>query len=71
MIYLNNTIIYLKNLNKHKKYIKIVLDKLFVRELRYKSETYRFHKTKIDFLRFLIRINRIKINLVKIKTVKK
>ena len=70
MIYLNNTIIYLNNLNRYKKYIKIVLNKLFVKDFRCKSEKCEFHKIKIDFLGFFIRIDEIKIDLIKIKVIK-
>ena len=70
VIYLNNIIIYLKDLKKYRKHIKIVLKKPLVKNLRYKLKKYEFHKTEIDFLRFLIRIERIKINPIKIKVVK-
>ena len=62
IIYLNNIIIYLKNLNKYQKDIKIVFDKLLTRELKYKLEKYEFHKSEINFLRFLVSVNRIKID---------
>ena len=62
IIYLNDIIIYLENLNEYKKYIKIILIKLLAKKLGYKSEKYNFHKIKIDFLRFLIGMDKIKID---------
>ena len=69
IIYIDNILIYLKNLNKYQRYIKIILDKLLNKGLRYKFEKYEFYKTEIDFFGFLIRTDDIKIDLLKVKTV--
>ena len=66
MIYLNNIFIYSKNLKDHRKYIENILEQLLIRQLRYKSKKYEFHKKKINFLRFIIRIDGIKIDSKKI-----
>ena len=63
--------IYLKNLNKHKKYIKTILNKLFVKELRCKLEKCKFYKTEINFSGFFVGVDRIKIDSAKTKTIKK
>ena len=70
VICLNNIMIYSKNLDKYKKYIKVTLDKLFIKEFRYKSEKYEFYKTKANFLRFLVGVKEIKIDPIKIEIVK-
>ena len=71
MIYLSNIIIYLKNLNKYKEYIKIIFNKLPIKEFRYKLEKYKLYKIEINFLRLFISIDKIKIDSIKIKIVKK
>ena len=64
--YLNNIFIYLGNLKNHKKYIKNILERLLIKQLRYKSKKYKFYTKKVDFLGFIIRINGISINPKKI-----
>ena len=71
MTYLDDLMIYLKNLNEYQKYIRIVLNKLFKKKFKHKSEIYEFHKKEIDFFKFLIGINSIKIDPKKVKAVKK
>ena len=62
--------IYSKDLNEYWRYIKIVLNKLFIRRLRCRLEKYKFYKTEINFLRFITGIDGIKIDLVKVEVVK-
>ena len=67
--YLNNIFIYLENLENHQGHVEDVLKRFLVRQLRYKSEKYEFHKKEMDFLRFIIRINGIKIDSEKIQKI--
>ena len=69
IVYLDNIIIYLKKLNKYRKYVRIILEKLLDKRLRCKLKKYKFYKTKINFLGFRIEVMGIKINLIKTKTV--
>ena len=46
-----------------------MLERFFIRQLRYKSKKYKFHKKEVDFLRFIVRINGIKINPKKIQRI--
>ena len=67
--YLNNILIYSGNLENHRGYIKNVLKRLLVRQLRYKPEKCEFYKKEVDFLGFIIRINGIKIDPEKIRKI--
>ena len=67
--YLDNIFIYLKSLEDYWKHIENVLERLLVRRLRYKSEKYKFHRKKIDFLRFIIGIDGIRIDPKKIQRI--
>ena len=67
--YLDNILIYSKNLKNHWRYVKDILEWLLIRQLRYKSEKYEFHRKKVDFLGFIMGINKIKINSEKIRKV--
>ena len=68
---MNNILIYSKTLKKHKNYVKKVLTCFMKRNLRLKSEKYEFHKEKIDFLRFIVGKQGIKIDFTKLKVVRK
>ena len=67
--YLNDILIYSENLEDHQEYIKNVLKRLLARQLRYKSEKYKFYKKEMDFLRFIIGTNGIKIDPKKIQKI--
>ena len=66
IIYLDDILVYLRIINKYKKYVKKVLTGLLNKQLYYKLEKYEFHKKKVVFLRFLVKKEKIKINLSKI-----
>ena len=61
--------IYSKNLNKYKKYVKMIFNKLLIKRLRYNSEKYKFYKIEINFWIFY-QSESIKIDLIKAKTIK-
>ena len=67
--YLDNILIYLKNLKNHWRHVKNVLKWLLIKQLRCKSEKYEFHKKEVDFLRFVVKINGIKIDPKKIQKI--
>ena len=67
--YLNNILIYSDNLKDHQKHIMDVLEQLFVRQLRYKSEKYKFYQKKVEFLGFIVEINGIQIDPEKVRKV--
>ena len=67
--YLNNILIYSENLKNHRGHIKDVLERLLARQLRCKLEKYKFHKKEVDFLRFIVEINGIKIDPEKIRKI--
>ena len=68
MVYFDNIFIYLKIFEEYIKYIKIILGKLASRKLIIKKK-YDFYKYKIDFLGFIIKYERIKINFIKIEKI--
>ena len=69
IIYLDNILIYLKIICKHKKYVKEVLIRLLKKQLYYKSEKCEFHKKKVAFLGFLVKKDGIKMDPSKIMKV--
>ena len=69
IIYLDDILIYSENLEDYQKHIKDVLERFLVKQLRYKLKKYKFYKKEINFLGFIIRINKIKINSEKIQKV--
>ncbi|AEO61143.1 hypothetical protein MYCTH_40437, partial [Thermothelomyces thermophilus ATCC 42464] len=52
--YLDNILIFSKTINKHQKYIRIVLDVLYVYKLLVNEEKSKFHVRKIVFLGYEI-----------------
>ena len=67
--YLNDILIYLKTLKEHQKHVSNVLEKLSKQQLKIKGEKCDFHKHKIDFLRFVIKREDVKIDPKKIKKI--
>jgi hypothetical protein len=56
MAYLNNIIIYLNNVEKHKEYIKWVLRRLYKKNMPVVIKKYEFYTKKTDFIRFIIKL---------------
>ncbi len=65
-IYLNDIIIYSKTLKKHKWYIRLVLHRLQETDLQMNIKKCKFHVQKIFFLRLLLFIKELKMNLRKV-----
>ncbi len=70
-IYLDDIIIYSKTLKKHKWYIWLVLHKLQETDLQMNINKCKFHVQKIFFLKLLLFIEELKMNLRKVQAVVK
>lgn len=60
--YLNNVLIYLEDKEKHVGHVKLVIKKLAEYSLLYKLEKCKFYKKEVEFLRYVIRTHRIKMD---------
>ena len=69
MVYLNNIIIYLNSEKKYKKYIKWVLKRLYKKDMPIIIEKCEFYTRKTDFIKLIIKLKQISIDLKKIKTI--
>jgi hypothetical protein len=69
MAYLNNIIIYLNSIKEHKEHIKWVLKKLYKKNIPVTVKKYEFHTRKTDFVKFIIELRQISIDLKKIKAI--
>ena len=69
MVYLDNIIIYLNSEKEYKEYIKWVLSRLYKENIPVIIKKYKFHIKKTDFIRFIIKLRQISINLKKIKAI--
>jgi len=67
--YLNDIIIYLDSEKEHKKYIKWVLEKFHNKNIPIAIEKCKFHTRKTDFIKFIIKLRQISIDLKKIKAI--
>jgi len=65
-IYLDDIIIYSKTLKKHKKHVRLVLHKLREIDLQMNINKCKFHVQKIFFLKLLLFIEELKMNLRKV-----
>ena len=59
VVYLDNILIYSKDKEDYIKYIKIVLKALNKYSLRLELKKYKFYKTKINFLDYIVEVNRV------------
>ena len=71
VIYLNNILVYLKNEKDHKKHIRQILNTLKKVDLRIILEKSQFHSIEIEFLSYIIIKDKIKINLEKVRVIRK
>ncbi len=69
--YLNDIIIYSKILKKHKRHVRLVLHRLRETDLQMNINKCKFHVQKIFFLRLLLFIEELKMNLRKVQAVVK
>ncbi len=63
--------IYLITLKKHVQHVSQILKCLNKRNLRLKPKKCEFHQEKVNFLEFVVERHEIRMNLEKIKAVKK
>ena len=66
MAYLNNIIIYLNSQEEYKEYIKQVLKRLYKENIPIIVEKCEFYIIKIDFIEFVIKLEKISIDLKKV-----
>jgi ribosome-interacting GTPase 1 len=60
MAYLDNIIIYLNSVEKHKEHIKWVLKKLYKENILVTVKKYKFHTKKTNFVGFIIKLGQIR-----------
>ncbi len=68
-IYLDDIIIYSKTLKKHKQHVRLVLHRLQETDLQMNINKCKFHVQKIFFLKLLLFIEELKMNLRKVQAV--
>ena len=69
--YLDDILIYFKTLVEHKQHVRIILQCLKERRLLLKFEKCEFYQFDVEFLEFVTRTQRIRMNSIKLKIVKK
>ena len=69
IVYLNNIIIYLNSKKEYKEYVKWVLNKLCGENILVIIKKYKFYTKKTNFVRFIIKLKQISIDLKKIKVI--
>ena len=66
MAYLNDIIIYFNNKKEYKGYIKWVLQRLYNKDIPIIIKKYKFYIKKTNFIRFIIKLGQISIDLKKV-----
>ena len=69
IVYLNDILVYLKTKKEHVQHVRKVLQTLKKVNLRIKSEKSEFHVQSVQFLRFIIMFQSLRMNSKKIKAV--
>jgi vacuolar-type H+-ATPase subunit E/Vma4 len=69
LAYLDNILIYSKDPEEYKQYIKKVLKALEGKDLRVKLDKYTFWATEVEYLGFRVSTEGIKIDPGKVKTI--
>ena len=69
IVYLNDILVYSKMKKEHVQHVKKVLQTLKKVNLRIKSEKSEFHVQSVQFLKFIIMFQNLKMNSKKIKVV--
>ena len=69
VIYLNNILIYSETLNQHHKHVKKVLERLWKFQLYMSLKKCEFSTQKVKFLRFIISITDVVMNLCRVKII--
>ena len=66
IVYLNDILIYSDDKNTHEKHVRLIFEKFRKFKLFANLKKCFFDRNKIDYLKYLINIIKIKINLIKI-----
>ena len=69
VIYLDDTLIFSKNKEVHKKHVRLVLEKLRERGLYAKLEKCLFHQTEMEFLGFIATTDGLKMDPKKVEAI--
>ena len=69
IVYLNNIIIYLITKEEYREYIKQVLRRLQEEQILVVIKKYEFFTRKIEFIRFIIKLGYISIDLKKVEAI--
>ena len=69
MAYLDDIIIYLNSKQEYEEYIKQILKRLYKKDMPVIIKKYKFHTKKTNFIKFIIKLRQISIDLKKIKTI--
>ena len=69
MAYPDNIIIYLNSEKEYKEYVEWVLKRLYNKNMPVAIKKYKFHTKKTGFIRFIIKLGQISIDLKKIKAI--
>ena len=68
--YFNDILIYFKTLIEYEQHVRRILQCLKQRRLLFKLEKCEFHKFEVEFFEFVIKIQKVRMNLVKFKAIK-
>ncbi len=71
IVYLNDILIYSQNEEEHTNHVRLVLKRLRKYKLFAKLSKCDFDLKEVDYLKFIVRINDIRMNLARIAIVKK
>lgn len=69
VVYLDDILIYSKNMEQHRQHVHKVLQKLTESDLRTSPDKSYFHKQEVEFLGFILTPNQIKMDPQKIKSI--
>ena len=69
MAYLDNIIVYLNSEKEHEEHIKWVLSRLYKENMLVTVEKCKFYIRKTNFVKFIIKLKQISIDLKKIKAI--
>ncbi len=71
IVYLNDILIYFQNEEEHTNHVRLVLKRLRKYKLFAKLSKCDFDLEEVDYLRFIVKINDIRMNFARIAIVKK
>jgi len=69
IVYLNNIIIYLESKEEHREHVKWVLKRLQEEQMLVAIKKCEFFTRKTNFIRFIIKLGQLSIDLKKIKAI--